>query len=370
LPERWRLPLLYALIALLIAWAGQTYVIWSAYDGSVSGLFFIGSDRAGNHTPPPGDAWVHQKTAGYDGQYYRLVARDPLLRATPHEQFDAPRLRWRRILVPALAWTAALGDAERVDDTYRWAVLLLFAAGLAVSCRLVVEMGFHVAWGLVFVLLPANLISLERMTVDGALATIVVVFAYGAVRKRPDLCYLAMTVAPLARETGFALAAGWILWAALRRRWPRVGAAVFAVLPSLAWTGYVSGHAEGSGISFLSAVPLSWAPWRLIDLRMTPAGLLDHLALIGAFWAFYLAVRVMLDAERSPIHWAIGVFALGCSLLAYPAIWSEAYAFGRILSPLLLLLVVARPTQWALAPIALMLPRVAAQLGTYLISPN
>lgn len=358
------------MIALLVAWAGQTYVIWSAYDGSVSGLFFIGSDRVGNHTPPPGDAWVHPETAGYDGQYYRLVARDPLLRATPHEQFDAPRLRWRRILVPALAWTAALGDAERVDDTYRWSVLLFFATGLAVSCRLAVEMGFHVAWGLVFVLLPANLISLERMTVDGALATLVVLFAYGAVRKRLDLCYLAIAVAPLARETGFALAAGWMLWAASKRAWPRVGTTLFAILPAVAWMGYVSGHAEGSGIHFLSALPLTGFLNRLIDVRMTPAGLLDHLALIGACWAFYVAVRVMLDAERPPIDWTIGVFALGCSLLAYPAIWSEAYAFGRILSPLLLLLVVARPTRSTLAPIALMLPRIAAQLGTYLISPN
>ena len=186
MPERWRLPLLFALCALLLAWAGQTYAIWTAYDGAVSGLYFVGSERAGRETPSPGDAWIHPNTAGYDGQYYRLIARDPLLQTTPHEQFDAPRLRWRRILLPAVAWAAALGDPERVDDTYRWTVLLLFAAGLAVSCRLAAELGRHAAWGFVFVLLPANLISLERMTVDGALATIVVLFAYGLGTDRTD----------------------------------------------------------------------------------------------------------------------------------------------------------------------------------------
>jgi len=359
---------LFALCALLAAWAGQTYAVWTAYDGKLSGLYFVGSDRAGNDQPPPGDAFIHPDTYGYDGQYYRLIARDPLLRTTDHRFLDEPRLRWRRILVPALAWAGALGNPDRVDETYRWTVLLLFAAGVAISCRLAVQLGFHAAWGLVFVLLPANLISLERLTVDGALATLTVLFAYGVLRDRRDLAYAAMALAPLARETGFALAAGWMLWSAWRRRAPGVGAAVFAVLPAVAWTGYVSGHAEGSGIDFLSPIPLSALAMRLIDLRLTLAGVLDHLALVGAAWAFFLSVRIMAEKPRPAHHWAIAVFAFGCSLLAYPAIWDETYAFGRILSPLMLLLVAARPTPWTLAPLALTLPRILAQLGTYLIS--
>ena len=38
---------------------------------------------------------------------------------------DNPRLRWRRILVPALAWLCALGQSDFVDSAY-FGVLLGF----------------------------------------------------------------------------------------------------------------------------------------------------------------------------------------------------------------------------------------------------
>jgi hypothetical protein len=65
---------------------------------------------------------------GYDGQYYRLIAQDPFLLRGTWSYIDSPRLRYRRILVPAIAWLAALGSPQAT--TYTYIAVVLFFLGL------------------------------------------------------------------------------------------------------------------------------------------------------------------------------------------------------------------------------------------------
>jgi hypothetical protein len=51
--------------------------------------------------PPELEAGTyHVHGGGYDGQFYRLLAHDPLLQEGYAQYADAPQLRFRRILVP------------------------------------------------------------------------------------------------------------------------------------------------------------------------------------------------------------------------------------------------------------------------------
>lgn len=53
-----------------------------------------------------------------------------------------------------------------------------------------------------------------------------------------------------------------------------------------------------------------------------------------------------------------------------PRVWSEAYAFGRVFSPLLIFLglqAISARSKWLLLPLGLVALRVAAQLGAQLL---
>ena len=60
--------------------------------------------------------YLFNGSPGYDGQFYHFIAHDPWMRHGTASYVDNPRLRWRRILVPALAWLAALGQPDYVDS--------------------------------------------------------------------------------------------------------------------------------------------------------------------------------------------------------------------------------------------------------------
>jgi len=74
--------------------------------------------------------------AGWDGQWYHAIAHDPLLRRGTAPFIDSARLRYRRILVPALAFLLAAGNDAFIDPAYRLTLLLFLALGAAWLARL------------------------------------------------------------------------------------------------------------------------------------------------------------------------------------------------------------------------------------------
>src|SRR5215469_5863027 len=85
-------------------------------------------------------------------------------------------LRYRRILVPVLAFALALGHSAWIDPAYELVCLFSIALGVYWSCRATVKAGLSPFLGLLLLAFPAVLISVDRMVIDGALAALTVAF--------------------------------------------------------------------------------------------------------------------------------------------------------------------------------------------------
>ena len=105
---------LWATLAVLLALACQTLIVYASYSGHWSGLF-----RAGSAMRVPEDlastAFRNPHPRGYDGQFFRSLAHDPFLRHGTAASLDSPVLRSRRILIPLMAWGLALGQPAVID---------------------------------------------------------------------------------------------------------------------------------------------------------------------------------------------------------------------------------------------------------------
>ena len=360
-----------------LALVGQLALVYGLYDGDWSALFYTGADVE----PPAAVAGEDPRRApdpvGFDGQYYHFIAHDPLILADTQAFVDNPSLRWRRILVPGLAYVLGMGRAGAVDAAYIAIVLASTFLGVLWLSRYSIGHGLPAGTGLAFLLLPATTISLERMTVDAALAALCVGFVL-LVERRPAprllTFHLLLALAPLARETGVACACAWAIVQLVRRRFAAAALALATLTPFVLWSLYVRLQTSSDATVWFGGVPLSGLVARTLTPFPTPtptlglklAAGLEFLAVIGAWVAVVFVARRLLRDPRDPL-------AVGCALLvalfaflAKEDIWLEVYGFGRTLSPVLLWLgmTAIRDRRWGrLAPWALIAPRVIYQAG-------
>jgi hypothetical protein len=110
-------PFVWASLALVLVLAWQSLTVHANYDGNWTGLFRTGAEQA---VPADLEASTFRNPhpSGYDGQYYRFLAHDPLLRRGTGKYLDSPALRARRILVPLLVWLLAGGRSGAIDVVY------------------------------------------------------------------------------------------------------------------------------------------------------------------------------------------------------------------------------------------------------------
>jgi hypothetical protein len=361
--------LLCAAAATLVALAWQTLTVRAGYGGDWSALFYTG---AFSRLPPlvaSERPYVFPQSAGYDGQYYHLIAHDPLLHRGFAPYVDNPRMRWRRILVPGLAALLAGFDDDYIDSLYAAVLLGFVFLGAYWLSRWGARHGYPPWLGLGFLLVPATLISLDRNTVDVALAALTVGFA---LYQGPAL-YAVMAAAPLARETGLLFIAAQALCAARKREWRALGLSLATALPFLLWAWYVGRRAAPDLTSHLGMVPFGGIVYRALHYAAYPletawvrkAALLDYLAFLGVCAAMLLVLR----RRAGRLETAALAFCAALVFVSQPQVWAEAYAFGRIASPLLVLvsLMALRDRWWwGLLPLACVLPRVLWQLGPQL----
>ncbi|MEZ5361813.1 MAG: hypothetical protein R2748_05555 [Bryobacterales bacterium] len=90
-----------------LALAAQAFTVHRNFGGDWTALFVTSADR---ELPISPEAHRFHETMGYDGQFYRALAHDPLLLHV--DPLLRCRLRWRRILTPALAYSEGLGAAR------------------------------------------------------------------------------------------------------------------------------------------------------------------------------------------------------------------------------------------------------------------
>jgi hypothetical protein len=356
---------------------GGLYValnVFGNYRGNVSGLFYTG-----RNVPLPRDVarhtWRVNDAKGYDAQYYHLIAHDPLLRRDTLNYLDNPRLRWRRIGVPGLA-ALAPGSEDYAYLAIQLGCLFLGAWWLALYADSVRR---SVVWGLGFLLVPAVLVSLDRMTVDLPLTAACVGFVWYGTQSRPSgWVYGILAAAPLIRETGIVLVIAWCLYQALRRNWVAGLAGLACAGPVIGWWVYVGSRAPADATVWLARYPFSGLIDRTIAGEATnlaspwlrAAAAAEILAMAGIWLALLCTAYLVLRRVWGPAEIAAVGFAAFASLLGKPDIWDSAYAIGRTLSPLLivLMLIGLRDRQMVLAlPIVLVLSRILLQYEAQIV---
>ncbi len=365
---------------MLAAGCWQAATVHFNYGGNWTALFCTGSLQ---RIPPEFSAgtYVFPSSHGYDGQFYRYLAHDPLFQRGLWKYIDDPLLRGRRILLPAVAWLLAAGQDRFIDATYMLAVLLSVLLGSYWLGRYAVFHGRHPAWGLAFLAVPATPISIDRLTLDVTLLALCAGFAWYVKKgSLAGLCVV-LVLAGLTRETGLLLIAACVLCAMLRKQWRRASLFAATFAPVLAWYWFTAQHVAGRIVHSPLYVPRwtrHFAGWGVFAKLFEPepysgfpvyvarvVQVSDTLALCGFIAAMGFAVwgswRRNLDEERC----AALLFTLLALALTAPGYWAELYAYGRSFAPLVFLVGlrgIAGGPAATLAPAVLMDLRVGVQL--------
>ena len=150
-------------------------------------------------------------------------------------------------------------------------------------------------------------------------------------------------------------------------------------LPWLVWVvGFVHPRTRPDPFFWLSVHPFEGIFGRTLRFpgQIVPdhvgawAALLDYVAVLGMWLALAQAVVLLRSGKLDPVKLALATYALLVIFVGNPRVWSEAYAFGRVFSPLLIFLglqAIATRSQWLLLPLGLVTLRVAAQLAAQLV---
>lgn len=365
----------FGLGAVLFLWTWQFLTVRYNYGGNWTALFCIRPTMPRPAFLQSENLYLFNGTEGYDGQVYHLIAHDPWMRKGSAGAIVGASFRYQRILVPALAWLLAFGQDPWIHAAYFTVVLGFVFLGVYWLALITPRP----AWGLAFVLTPATITSVDRMTVDIALAALTAGFAYYAEKSPRWKVIAVLTCAALARETAAAIIAGYALYLLTRRRFADAFWTAAAALPAFAWYLYLSKRAAPSDLpGYFDWIPLAGFVQRITHpvvysispLKDALATALDYVALAAVAITLILAARLAM--ERRWDAWASGLYALAAAaiMVRSRSVWEDAYAFGRVLTPLMLLTgleyFAGRP--WlAFAPMLLVDARISLNLWSQVV---
>jgi hypothetical protein len=366
----------WALATTLIIVAWQAATVHFNYGGNWSGLFWTSTTVGVPPALAAENIYLFSGT-GWDGQFYHDIAHDPLIRRDLWKSIDAPRLRYRRILVPALAYVLVLGDQALIDCAYRAVILAFVFLGSFWLSRIAVRYKRRPIWGLAFCLTPSAICSIDRMVVDIALAALCVGFVVYIDKEALDLpLYLTLVSAALVRDTGLLFIAGYCGWLLYLRRFARAAVFATAALPTIAWYAYVQERTQPFAYHSVISIPFSGLFDRFVHpvwyagqtgpiepLRVA----LDYVALMGLVATLPMIYRAFRGSCANPVTFVISLFGLLMVAGWHHGDWGETYDYARILSPLLLLLALRAlefaDWTWGL-PLLMVLPRMGLQMGS------
>jgi hypothetical protein len=361
-------------------------VVHFNYGGNWTALFLIGSRTPFPAAIAPEKLYIFSNNSGYDGQSFHVTAHDPFMRRFTPAQAEIAPFRYARILVPALAWMLAFGRDSLVDGAYFLVILGFVFLGAYWLAMFAARASLHPAWGLAFLLSPATLTSVDRMTVDVALAALcmgLVLYANSSPNKWVPVLILAGAL--LTRETAWILFVSYGVFLLWNRRFSDAFFTALAAVPLLAWEAYL---AMKTGFPnpphLLGWIPLQGYFRRLAinepyDLSPRIASLavtVDYVALIGMGLAVALVIRIAIRNRTRAIEFggyqfitfaSVG-YAFAVVFLNGEGEWMDAFAFGRIFAPLLLLLALDGMQErfWlGLAPTLLVDSRIALNFGSH-----
>jgi hypothetical protein len=333
-------------LALLLLW--QFLTVHYNRGGNWTALFLTGDKYA---IPPDLAPGTYKFPGhGFDGEMYRYVAHDLFMGNGYVKYVDGPAQRYHRILVPALAYLLVAGHQPWIDASYIAVIAIFTLLGAYWFSRWAVSAGRHPAWALGFLLVPATLISIDRMTVDVALAAFTAAFAFYWRTGAWTRLFVVLVLACLVRETGVLLVGGCCVAELFNRRLARLAIWASTALPALVWYLYIRrvfpehthhgmprwfASGLGPGIFHNLFLPPHYPLSPLLD---TIARLGDVISLAAILLASLLAILFLRAQARNPMAIAAVMFVLVVFLITVPTYWNDINGYARVFSPLLLLI--------------------------------
>jgi hypothetical protein len=322
------------------------------YGGNWSGFVVFGSHFA-SHTHPPEGAVVLTGPSrnGYDGQFYYVLARDPLLlHASTLSGLAGQTFRAGRIGYPALARAAT-------DVTGVTLPFALVAVNVVIVLLLVGTLAWYAPrrgwspwWALVVGLFPGFLLATLRDLTDPLATAAGVLGLLLWARGRRWWAAGFLCVAVLSREV-MVLAVAAVLVDIVVRTWPsrRVPGVIRRLLPELvpalipgavfaAWQGYVTlrngSIPKGAGTMF----PFTTFARDIHDAFQTPPPSFTHWDLLYEAIVIIGVIVALTTIWRRPNVFSIAaaLFAFGLSVGAFEPVWSDTRDSLPLLSMLLL----------------------------------
>lgn len=336
---------LLAMGAVAVVWVWQFATVRYNYGGDWTALYRIRASMPVPDFLKSEKAYVFRDNEGYDGQVYHLIAHDPWMRKGSREAIAGASFRYQRIFVPALAWALALGNEAWIDRAYYTVILGFLFLGVYWLALLALRAGLAPAWGLAFVLTPAAMVSIDRMTVDIALAAFVAGFALYAGKAPMWRVAILLACAALTRETAVLMIAGYALYLATTKQFRAAALIVASALPAAVWFVYLGREESSPVISYATWIPFAG----FIDRVIHPASYsgaawktaialaCDYLALAGIAITLVVTARLAFARKWEPQTSALYSLAIAAVFIGSRGVWQEADAFGRVLTPLLLL---------------------------------
>jgi hypothetical protein len=344
--SQWKICAVYAVLAVLIGLAWQTTLVRTLYAGNWTALFYHGTEGGGLPNEPAfANTYLFPNDFGFDGQYYRLIAHDPFRKDDYLRLIERPRMRYRRILIPLIGYTLALGRQPNIDAGLLTALLLFHGLGVYWLGRFASFYGHNPAWGWAYFLVPGTLAGLERGAIDASLAALTIAFALYLSEQSRYRLFAVLAMAGLCRDTGMFLILACAASAVLKRNWPRLAISCASLLPALAWYAYIYSMTPPDMSSNLVRMPLTDLVTNMLhhDLSYVKSGkaLLHftyYFSIAGIVLGWVLSFRFFFEDWKRPEAMAAVAFALMGILVQPAGLWVQPYHYGRILCPMLVLL--------------------------------
>ncbi len=275
--------------------------------------------------------------AGYDGQFYYQIARDPL-HAAPY--LDKPAYRYQRIVYPLLVAALSLGQVRLIPYMLLLVNLVSIVLGTILVAYLLAKENlnpwYSLAYGLYFGLAASFLFDLtEPLTYFLICLGLFLLF-----QKRLTAAAVIWGLAVLSRETAALFPLGYIALYLYQKRWQDVYRFfVLSIVPAIIWYILVGLYFHKNGLS----PAFEWLPFQGLfyfsnNQRLFPWLIL--LMFIPTLMSIFLAGKEVFQHRWKNVTWLIWflnlVLVTNLSYLTYAGLVSAGrLSTGLVLAMLL-----------------------------------
>lgn len=267
--------------------------------------------------------------AGYDGQFYYQIARDPL-HAAPF--LDKPAYRYQHIVYPLLVAALSFGQAALIPYMLLLVNFVSLVFGTELVARLLIKKNlspwYSLAFGLYFGQTAAFLYDLtEPLTYFLVCLGLLLLF-----QKRPTFAAIIWGLAVLSRETAILFPLGYIAMYLYQRRWQDVSRfLLLSVVPTIAWYFIVGLHFHTNGLA--GAPSFEWIPFQGLfyfynDRRLF--WMLVPFIFIPTLSSIFLAGKEVFQHRWKNVSWLIWLLNLVLVTNLSRLTYAEPVSAGRL----------------------------------------